>query len=209
MKTIVALLFSAALFMSCSEENTNSSTENNGSEQTANATTPSSDKETEVEITFASGMLKGTHRFKTDRSNAMSQINVGFSDNVSNLSASGLISEDGEFRLVLTRPFQGEAAVGTYPAKEYTSDCGIFIITPVETEKHGFTKIYGSYENCTKTDITASGPWEEGSIYNRRGVVAHFSDKSRLEIQYDEAPEKVETSDITVTIKARESRLKK
>jgi hypothetical protein len=208
MKTIIALMVAATTFLSCSGESTtelsNSSAE---SENDSSADAPNSDKETEIEITFSSGILKGTHVFKPDPSNAMSQINVGFSDNVSNFSATGLVSSDDKYILVLTRPFHGEASVGTHKAKEYTNECGLFIITPKEGNGE-IDRINGFYQNCTETNVSASGEWEEGSIYNRRGVVADFKDNARLEIQYKDAPEKIETSDVSVTIKARESRIK-
>lgn len=209
MKITLALIVSAVVLLSCSGESSETTDVANSTESgtSSSSNVPKSDKETEIEITFSSGVLQGTHLFKPDETNPMSQINVGFSDNVSNLNASGLVSSNGKYTLVLTRPFHGEASKGNHKAKEYTNECGLFIITPTD-ESSAIDRINGYYEACTETTIPASGEWEEGSIYNRRGVVANYSDNARLEIQYKDAPEKIEKSEVTVTIKARESRLK-
>lgn len=168
---------------------------------------PTSDKETSVELTFESGMLKGTHLFVPDNENRMSQVNVGFSDGVSNLNATGLISMDGKYRLLINRPFMGEASAGDHAAKKYTNDCGVFIITPLGSESE-FTRIDGSYQNCTKTKVTGVGEWSEGTVYNRRGVTATYSDLIQMEITLTNGTPKSEQTTITVSFKARESRIK-
>ena len=85
MKMTIALFFTASLFTACSNgEGTNADiASGNNTEVNGSAPAPKSDKETEIELTFSSGIMKGTHLFKPEDSNAMSQINVGFSDKVS------------------------------------------------------------------------------------------------------------------------------
>lgn len=201
-----SLIMAIALCVSCSTETT-TDISNPNTEVAPSFDVPSSQNDTEIIIEFSSGTLKGIHVFKPEKSNPMSQINVGFSDNISNLNASGLISEDGKHRLAFGRPFSGEAAVGSQKANKNSDGCGFFIINPLD-EQVGYQRIDGSYKNCSNTRITAVGDWEETTVYNRRGVVAQFKDNAEIEVRLEDGSTATEFVDIDVTIKARESRLK-
>ncbi|MDG1331175.1 MAG: hypothetical protein P8P74_02520 [Crocinitomicaceae bacterium] len=210
MKITITLTIMTALLLSCAGESDNAvelSNSNPDTETNAQSDVPQSDDDTQVEITFSAGIMQGTHVFKPDDSNPMSQINVGYSDDVTNLNASGLISADGKHRLLINRPFMGEAEVGAQKAKKYTNDCGVFIITSLD-ESSSYDRIDGSYTNCSSTNVTAVGAWKESSVYNRRGVVAEYSDQAALEIRKKNGSEEAETIDVDVVFKARESRIK-
>lgn len=208
MKITFTLTVLSALILSCSGESTNETDNAIASEiTTTSSNAPTSDEDTQIEITFSSGTMKGTHVFKPDASNPMSQINVGYDDDISNLNASALVSEDGKHRLAIGRPFMGEATVGTHNAKEYTDNCGFFKLRALEGNTSYFI-IRGNYQDCSKTEVTATGEWEEDMVYNRRGVVAKFSEMIELEISSEDGSTSVEVTEIQVIIKARESRLK-
>jgi len=208
MKYGIAIVLMTGLIWGCSEENSTVEIAGENADQPSetNKSVPISDDEVEVTVSFSSGTMAGTYVFKPADGDLMSQINVGFDLNVSTLSATKLVSEDGKHQLMITRPFEGEPTKGSHKAKMYSNDCGSFKFRSL-SENGLYSTIRGTYKNCSNTTVSACGPWKDGHVYKSRGVVANFQDEVELEINSADGEVSVESTKIEVVFKGRDSRI--
>ncbi len=209
MKNLLIGVLSLLLMSACGSENSYQENSASSSVPTRSKTTQNfTEKDNFVRITLSDGPWQGSQIFKSRADDLQSQINLGFDDGVSNFNARNLRSEDGQFEIsYLTRPFVGEANVGTYPAKAYTKDCGLLRFSDLKNQQD-YDRIDAKYLDCTETQITLSTEWEEGTVYNRRFVKGQFKDQLQLEIRDDQGEIKVVEYAVEVSFLVRESRLK-
>ena len=157
-----------------------------------------------IKITFDKGPLKGTHVFTPEKGNYASQINLSFSDNISNINASKLVSESGFQIHYINRLFEGEPSFGN---KEGTSECGTLNFIDLQNNQ-SYRRIDGKYLGCTKTKITKVSTWEKGIYYSKRDVSGNFVARLSMEIvKDDQSKQEIETS-ISVEFTVKESKRK-
>lgn len=158
-----------------------------------------------IEVTFASGIFMGTHKFTPEKGNYLSQINIEFFDGYSNLNASKLVADNGVQIHHINRTFLGEATKGNHKAKNFTDGCGSFNFIDLKNEQ-GYDKIDGDFKACGETTVTKTTTWKEGIVKKRRLVSGHFKDTVTFEITNDNGSKTTETVEVTVKFVANESR---
>lgn len=165
----------------------------------------SQSKDVYVEITFHSGTFKGLYKFTPEVGNYTSQINLEYFDDYSNINASKLVSDNGMQIHFINKTFLGEANKGKHNAKSFTSGCGSLNFIDLNNTK-SYKKVNGDFTGCQSTTIESVTPWKNGIVKKRRLVTGSFNEVVTFEFIMDDGSKKTETTEVTVTFKANESR---
>lgn len=203
-KNILKLVCILLLAISCKENKT--SKENTASQEPVK-NTDLSIEDLSITITFKEGLLKGTHTFYPEKGNYASQINIGLTDDISNLNASKIVTNKGIQLHYITRQFIGETKIGTHNAKKGTNGCGNLNFIDLKNTKN-YNKINGNFSGCTTTSITQVSKWKSGTVYDKRIVAGSFTDTVVFDITMDDDSKKTETTEVTVNFIAKDLRRK-
>lgn len=158
-----------------------------------------------IKISFKNGPFKGTHIFKPAKGDYLSQINLGFHDKVSQISANKIISEEGIQIHNFSRSFLGEAKVGNQTTKKYTSGCGHLNFIDFKNNQK-YKRIDGDFTGCTKTKITKVTPWKKSVVKFRRKVTGTFTDSIKFKITNDDGSEETIITEVTIEFLANQSK---
>ncbi|TXE12749.1 hypothetical protein FUA26_02830 [Seonamhaeicola algicola] len=164
----------------------------------------SQSKNVYVEITFNKGSFMGTHLFKPEKGNYLSQINVEFFDGYSNINASKLVTENGLQIHHFNRTLLGNTDKGSHDAKMFTKGCGHLNFIDVKNNMP-YKRVDSDFVGCNKTLIKETTPWKDGVVKKRRLVSGSFQDTVQFEFTMDDGSKKQETVDVVIKFKANQS----
>ena len=163
-------------------------------------------KDVYIEVTFNSGIFKGTHKFTPEKGNYMSQVNIKFFEGESNLNASKLVAENGLQIHYISRTFLGEATKGNHKTKTSTTGCGSLNFIDLKGTK-SYNRADGVFKNCENVDIQSVTDWKKGTVKRRRIVQGSFTDTIEFGFTMDDGTKKTETVEVSIKFIANESRM--
>jgi hypothetical protein len=203
MKTLIYLA-AFILLSTCSKEET-PKTAQNTKQNTEHTTSINSKTKPYIKLTFKDGILKGTHYFSPPKGNYLSQVNIGFHENVSTLNSSKIITANGLQIHTISRAFEGEVAQKKHMAKRYTEGCGNLNFIDLEN-KQPFKRIDGVFTGCSTTEIVNISPWKKGVVKYRRKIFGKFTDTVQLVITKKDASKETITTVVEGEFLANQSK---